>query len=123
MKILKLFAIQANSDTNAGGGYQKDIYYATSLEEASKIVNNPLFYQEYGVQGCPPYENGKYDVVEKEIIILESAEELVDAENRKRISRVNSSIQSVFSKLSKKEKELLKGFYFDINDGSFKKAN
>jgi hypothetical protein len=52
------------------------------------------------VQGCAPYEGGKYDVTEQKIICIESFEEFLQIEK-------NTETLAALSKLTDREKELL----------------
>jgi hypothetical protein len=101
MNTQRLWACQANKDTTEGRGPMFDVCYAKTKTIAMAIVNNPLFYKRYGVQGCPPYKNGEYDVKETNIIVVDSAEEFFAVEE------VNERLAAL-EKLTDREKELLK---------------
>jgi len=100
MKTTKLYAVQKNEDQTEGRGPMTDVYYTTSKELALKIVTSPIFYGKYGVQGCPPYKGGEYDIKEKEFTILENLEDFFNIEN-------NLKIKNALSKLSEEEKQIL----------------
>ena len=100
MKTTKLFAVQRNLDQTEGRGPMKTVYYTKDKNLGLKIVNSPIFYNKYGVQGCGPYEGGKYDVVEEDINIIESFDEFVSFEK-------DAEAKAALDKLTDREKELL----------------
>ena len=100
MKTLTLYAVQKNADQTEGRGTMTDVYYTHTKDLALKIVNSPIFYKKYGVQGCSPYKNGEYDVTQKEFIVLENMEDFFNIEK-------NIKVQNALSKLTDDEKEIL----------------
>jgi hypothetical protein len=79
MKTLKVWACTANSDQTEGRGSNYDVCYATTREVALKIVNNPLFYGKYGVMGGKPYDGGKYDVSERDMVVYDNISEYLES--------------------------------------------
>lgn len=69
MTQLTYWKCLANVDSNEGRGPMRTVCYAATKEAALKIVNNPLFYTKYGVQGCKPYKNGEHDISEETIAV------------------------------------------------------
>lgn len=100
MKTMKVWACMANRDQTEGRGPNYEVCYAATREIALKIVNNPLYYGKYGVMGCGPYDGGKYDVVEREMVIYENISEYLESEK-------NTEIKAALSKLTDNEKKLL----------------
>jgi hypothetical protein len=100
MKPIKLFAVKKNNDQTEGRGPMVDVYYTEKQELALKIVNSEIFYRKYGVQGTPPYENGKHDVGPKDIVILENYEDFLKAEK-------NIKAQKALDKLTEEDKQIL----------------
>ena len=100
MRTIKFFTVLRNTDQTEGRGSMVDVYYTENEELARKIVNHPIFYGKYGVQGSPPYENGKYDVILRHFSLLDSMEEFFKFEK-------NEKILKALSKLTDEEKEIL----------------
>jgi hypothetical protein len=100
MKVLKLWACTANTDTTEGRGQKFTVCYTESQDKALEIVNDPAFYGRYGVMGSKPYNNGEYDVEEETIIILESIEEFKDL-------KVQQAKEAALKKLTPAERKLL----------------
>lgn len=100
MKTLKLWACQANRDQTEGRGPMYDVCYASTKDTAIKIVTNPTFYKNYGVMGCAPFDGGKYDVVEREMVVYDNIGEYLEGIK-------NQAVQTALNKLTKEEKELL----------------
>ena len=100
MKTLKLWACQANRDQTEGRGEMYDVCFVSTKEAAIKIVTNPTFYKKYGVQGCPPFEDGSYDVVEREVVVNKNVDigEYLEYINNKSVA---------LNKLTVGQKELL----------------
>jgi len=65
--IRHIWAVTVNTDQCEGKGTRKTIGYTYTKSEALEVVNNPLFYKRYGVQGQAPYNNGEYDVIPQTI--------------------------------------------------------
>ena len=99
-KTITIYAAQKNTDQTEGRGSMVDVYYTTTKALAYKIVNSPTFYKKYGVQGCPPYDGGKYDVKEQHITCIDSFEEFLQLEK-------DTETLTALNKLTEKEKELL----------------
>ena len=100
MKTLKLWACQANRDTTEGRGPVYDVCYASTKDAAIKIVNDPTFYKKYGVMGFAPYDGGKYDVVERDMVVYDNIGEYLEHVK-------NQAVQTARNKLTDEEKELL----------------
>lgn len=100
MKTFKVWACTANRDQTEGRGPSYDVCYAETREIALKIVNNPLFYGKYGVMGCQPFDGGKYNVSEREMVVYDNISEYLEGVK-------NAEIKTALSKLTDKEKELL----------------
>jgi hypothetical protein len=75
MKTIVLYACLADRDTTEGCGPMIPICYTETEAEAKRIVNTPEFYRQYGVQGCPPNDGGKYDVSKEELKVFDSCDE------------------------------------------------
>jgi hypothetical protein len=100
MKTIKLWACQANRDQTEGRGPMYDVCYASTKEAAIKIVTNPTFYKNYGVQLSPPHDGGKYDIAEREMVVYDNIGEYLEGIK-------NQAVQTALKKLTKEEKELL----------------
>lgn len=100
MKTITLYAVQKNEDQTEGRGPMTDVYYTHTKDLALKIVNSPLFYKKYGVQGCAPYKNGEYDIKQREFLLLENMEDFFNIEK-------NIKVQNALNKLTDEEKEIL----------------
>lgn len=100
MKTIKVWACQANHDRIEGKGGTYNVCYASTKDLALKIVTNPTYYKQYGIQGCPPYKGGEYDVKEIEMVVYNTLEEYFD-------SVKNIAIKTALEKLTDEEKNLL----------------
>lgn len=100
MKTLKVWACTANRDQTEGRGPMYDVCYASTKEVALKIVTNPLYYGNYGVMGCAPYNGGNYDISEREMVVYDNVSEYLEGIK-------NAAVQTALNKLTDKEKELL----------------
>lgn len=101
MKTLKLWACQANCDRTEGRGPMEDICYASSKDIALKIVNDPVYYRKHGVMGVAPWDDGKQDVSERNLIVYEDYSEYVDSVN------IEAKKAVALGKLTNEEKKLL----------------
>ena len=97
MKTIELYAITRNMDQTEGRGPIQDLYYTTDKELALKIVGHPSFYGKYGVMGTA---GGVHDVINKNLIVLETFSDFAKIEN---LTKVNAAL----SKLTADEKTLL----------------
>lgn len=100
MKTIKIWACTANRDQTEGRGPIYDVCYASTKEVALKIVTNPTYYGKYGVMGCGPYDGGKYDISEREMVVYDNVSEYLE-------DIKNEEVKTALNKLTDKEKELL----------------
>lgn len=100
MKRIELFAVMSNTDLTEGRGQAYPVVYTEHEGVAHDIVNSPAFYKEYGVMGCPPYNDGKYSIAKKEIVVVESVQDYLKFQNDERR-------RAALAKLTPTEKELL----------------
>lgn len=99
MKTLKLYAIQRNLDTTEGRGPMKTVYYTSDKSLANKILNNPLFYKQYGIMGSLSGVSDS-DIKLENITVLETMEDffLIEKSEKAKIA---------LAKLSDADKEIL----------------
>lgn len=97
MPTQKAFVVSRNTDQTEGRGALVPFCYTKTKELALQIINSPIFYQKYGVQGC---KEGDYLVREIDLAIFSNFEEFV-------LSEKSEAAQKALSKLTKADKEAL----------------
>jgi hypothetical protein len=108
MKTLKLWAVTVNTDQCEGRGPTKTIGYTYTKSDALEVVNNPLFYRRYSLQGRAP--KWEYEINPQTIEIFDSAEELIKAKV------IDEKVENVLNELNK----LLEGLSEDQVDKFYK---
>lgn len=93
----KVFVVNRNSDQTEGRAPLVPFCYTDTKELALQIINSPIFYQKYGVQGC---KEGDYLVKEIDLAIFSNFEEFV-------LSEKSEAAKKALAKLTKADKEAL----------------
>ncbi len=73
MRKVDVFTLTGNSDQTEGRGSTIELAHFTSPAEGRKVLNDPRFWREHGVQGCKMDE--KYDSTTSTIKIYDTAAE------------------------------------------------
>ncbi len=93
----KVFVVNRNSDQTEGRGPLIPFCYADTKELALQIINSPIFYTKYGVQGC---KEGDYLVRETQLVVFSNFEEFV-------LSEQSEAAKKALAKLTTEDKEAL----------------